>query len=297
MHPDTVRLTRTIPAPPDEVYRSWTEPDRLRRWFGPDGFDVAEVELDLRPGGRHRTTVAGPDGLRGRFEGEYRELVPGRRIVTTWSWVAEGPGPEPEVSLLTVALAEGAPGTTELTLVHDRLGPGEDRGEVRQGWEEALGKLAADAGRPPPAKEGLERLEALIGRWTTEGETVPGPSGLSTRIAGTDTYEWLAGGFFVVHRVDVRFGDEHVEAIEIIGYDAANGTYPTHAFDSQGSASSYRMRERDGTWTITGETERSTLVPDGDGATMRASWERSDDGRTWLPWMEIRLTRACEGEG
>lgn len=179
----------------------------------------------------------------------------------------------------------------------DRLGPGEDRGEVRQGWEEALGKLAADAGRPLPAKEGLERLEALIGRWTTEGETVPGPSGPATKIAGTDTYEWLGGGFFVVHRVDVRFGDEHVEAIEVIGYDAANGTYPTHAFDSQGSASTYRMRERDGTWTITGETERSTLVPGGDGASMRASWERSDDGRTWLPWMEIRLTRASEGEG
>ena len=129
----------------------------------------------------------------------------------------------------------------------------------------------------------------------SEGETVPGPSGQATRIAGTDTYEWLGGGFFVVHRVDVRFGDEHVEAIEIIGYDAASGTYPTHAFDSQGSASTYRMRERDGTWTITGGTERSTLAPDGAG--MRASWERTDDGRTWLPWMEIRLTRASEGEG
>jgi hypothetical protein len=263
MHPDTVRLTRTIPAPPDEVYRSWTEPDRLRRWFGPDGFDVAEVELDLRPGGRHRTTVAVPTAS-----------VAASRA-STGSWCRAGGSSPP---------GAGSPRAR-------------GRGEVRQGWEEALGKLAADAGRPPPAKEGLERLEALIGRWTTEGETVPGPSGLSTRIAGTDTYEWLAGGFFVVHRVDVRFGDEHVEAIEIIGYDAANGTYPTHAFDSQGSASSYRMRERDGTWTITGETERSTLVPDGDGATMRASWERSDDGRTWLPWMEIRLTRASEGEG
>ena len=66
----------------------------------------------------------------------------------------------------------------------------------------------------------------------------------------------------------MRFGDDHVEAIEVIGYDAA----------------------------ISGENERSTLVPAADGVTMRASWERSDDGRTWRPCMEIRLARVA-GEG
>ena len=62
MTPDSVRLTRTIQAPPEEVYRAWTEPDRLRRWFGPDGFEVLEVELEARPGGRYRTAVTGPGG-------------------------------------------------------------------------------------------------------------------------------------------------------------------------------------------------------------------------------------------
>lgn len=209
MTPDSVRLTRTIHAPPEEVYRAWTEPDRLRRWFGPDGFEVLEVE---------------------------------------------------------------------------------------QGWEEALGKLASASAGRPSSEDGRKRLEALIGRWRTEGQTVAGPSEAAVRIAGTDTYEWLGGGFFVVHRVDVRFGDDHVEAIEVIGYDAASRTYPTHAFDSQGAATTYHLRERDGTWTISGENERSTLVPAADGVTMRASWERSDDGRTWRPWMEIRLARVA-GEG
>ncbi|MDP9209698.1 MAG: SRPBCC domain-containing protein [Actinomycetota bacterium] len=263
MTPDSVRLTRTIQAPPEEVYRAWTEPDRLRRWFGPDGFEVLEVELEARPGGRYRTAVTGPGGLRGSFEGEFRELVPGQRIVATWSWVADPAvaGAEPEVSLLTVTLAEAAQGTTELTLVHDRVGPAEDPREVEQGWEEALGKLAsASAGRPSP-EDGRKRLEALIGRWRTEGQTVAGPSEAVVRI-----------------------------------YDAASGTYPTHAFDSQGAATTYQLRERDGTWTISGENERSTLVPAADGVTMLASWERSDDGRTWRPWMEIRLARVA-GEG
>lgn len=254
---------------------------------------------EARPGGRYRTAVAGPDGIRGRFEGEFRELVPGERIVATWSWVAEAPAPEaePEVSLLTITLAGAAPGTTEPTLVHDRIGPAEDQREVEQGWEEALAKLASASAVQPSPEDGRRRLEALIGRWSTEGETVDGPSEPPARIAGTDTYEWLGGGFFVVHRVDVRFGDEQVEAIEVIGYDAASGTYPTHAFDSRGGATTYQMRERDGTWTITGETERSTLAPAGDGATMHASWERSDDGRTWRPWMEIRLARTAEDGG
>lgn len=61
----------------------------------------------------------------------------------------------------------------------------------------------------------------------SEGVVLEGPSGPATRITGTDAYEWLPGGFFLLHHVDVHVGDEKVDAFEVIGgYDAATGTYP-----------------------------------------------------------------------
>jgi uncharacterized protein YndB with AHSA1/START domain len=94
-----VRLCRTIPAPPDRVYRAWLEPDMLRRWLAPAGLVVTHVEVDERAGGHHRIWQAGPDGEAGGFDCELLELVPDRRIVcglsaptgsptqrTTWRW-------------------------------------------------------------------------------------------------------------------------------------------------------------------------------------------------------------------
>ena len=69
---------------------------------------------------------------------------------------------------------------------------------------------------PTPSPQ-TQRLGALVGRWRSEGHIVgdqPVP------ITGTDIYEWLAGGFFLVHHVDVVIGEQRVQAMELIGpYD------------------------------------------------------------------------------
>ena len=150
---------------------------------------------------------------------------------------------------------------------------------------------AAAAGRPGP---GHRRLEAFVGRWRTEGRTAAGPSGPAAEIAGEDRYEWLPGGFFLVHRVDVRVGGERVSAIEIIGYDPASGTYPMHWFDGQGGSGTYRASLRDGVWTFAGESERFTGSFGDGGGTLTGSWERVEDGAGWVPWMEVRLTKLSE---
>jgi uncharacterized protein YndB with AHSA1/START domain len=49
-----VRIERTIPAPPHEVYRAWLEPELMRRWLAPASFAVTRVEVDEREGGRYR---------------------------------------------------------------------------------------------------------------------------------------------------------------------------------------------------------------------------------------------------
>jgi hypothetical protein len=148
--------------------------------------------------------------------------------------------------------------------------------------------------RPATPDPETRRLEVLVGRWNSEGRTVPGPSDPAITITGTDTYEWLAGGFFLVHRVDVQVGGEQVVVIELIGpYDAADRSYPMRSFDSQGNFATMTARVRDdGVWTFTGASERATLTIGDDGTTMTAKWERSDDGSSWRHWMDMWFTRA-----
>jgi uncharacterized protein YndB with AHSA1/START domain len=147
-----VRLHRTIPAPPERVYRAWLDPDLMRRWFAPEGLEVTRADVDERVGGHYRVWQAGAGGDVGGFECELLELVPNERILLRWGFV--GPdrldGPHYD-SLLTVSLRETPDGATELTLVHERLeelqAQRPDIAEhVQRGWEMALDKLVAMAG-------------------------------------------------------------------------------------------------------------------------------------------------------
>ena len=146
-----VRIQRTIPAPPHQVYRAWLEPDLLRRWLAPGGLEVTGVEVDERVGGRYRIWQADPatGSDVGGFECELIELVPDRRIVFRWGFIGPDRTSGPAFdSLLTITLREAPGGATELTLVHERLGElaaampyvAEN---VGPGWESALAKLSA----------------------------------------------------------------------------------------------------------------------------------------------------------
>jgi hypothetical protein len=79
-----------------------------------------------------------------------------------------------------------------------------------------------------------ERLHAIAGRWETSGHVIGEPR---IPVVGTDIYEVLAGGYFIVHHVDVTVGEQPVRAIEVIGEtDAAGGGYLARSFDSEGHA-------------------------------------------------------------
>jgi Protein of unknown function (DUF1579) len=153
------------------------------------------------------------------------------------------------------------------------------------------------------------RLGALVGRWRSEGHIVGDPA---VPITGTDTYEWLAGGFFLVHHVDVLVGDQPVQAIEIIGeHDPGTDSFTARAYDNEGRVTVMRASVgEDGVWRFTGGADvaaaaqptaaaprgavRSTLTVSADGTGMTARWERSDDGATWQPWMDMTFTRMPE---
>ena len=84
--------TRTFDAPPELVFECWTTPALLQRWYGPSGWSLVVCEIDLRVGGAWRFVSRQPSGREVGQRGEYREIVPGKRIVHTESWEDWNPG-------------------------------------------------------------------------------------------------------------------------------------------------------------------------------------------------------------
>jgi len=140
--PPSITIVRTFAAPVAEVFAAWTDPALLRRWLAPSPCEVLEASADARPGGRYRIVVIDAEGNRHVTSGEYRELVPGKRLVKTW--VYEGKysvGRYP--TLLSVAFRETGPRSTELTLRQDQLLTPDDRASNTEGWRLCFDKLDA----------------------------------------------------------------------------------------------------------------------------------------------------------
>jgi hypothetical protein len=138
------------------------------------------------------------------------------------------------------------------------------------------------------------RLAALLGRWRTEGWTIETPEAPAARIDALDTYEWLPGRFGLLHTVDARVGDAHVEGAEIIGWEPARGAYVTQYFGSDGpNAYEASLSEEDGVlvWTMRSEMDRFMGRFSDDRTTLTGHWEQLDDEQSWRPWMEVTLTR------
>jgi uncharacterized protein YndB with AHSA1/START domain len=136
-----VTLVRTIKASPEEVYAAWTDAALFARWMSLDDHAVT-ADLDPRVGGRYRFESRVGDDVHAT-SGEYRELVPGRKVVKTWVYAGPHKEFEHHETLLTVELRELGPNLTELTLTHSHTPNAKYGDSVRQGWTALLDHLAA----------------------------------------------------------------------------------------------------------------------------------------------------------
>ena len=134
----SLTIKRRIAAPPEKIFRAWTEPEKITRWFGPEQVEVLHAETDARVGGRYRIVARSPDGEQHDVSGTYREVVPNEKLVFTWAWRTT---PERE-SLVTVMLKSDGGGTL-LTLMHEQFFDEPARERHLSGWTETLDKLAA----------------------------------------------------------------------------------------------------------------------------------------------------------
>jgi uncharacterized protein YndB with AHSA1/START domain len=113
---EQILITREFAAPRHLVYKAITTPELVKRWWNAKRGEVTSAEIDLRVGGRWRYVMVTDDGTEVGFHGEYREIVPNERIVSTE--VYEGaPGGDENGTLNTVTLTEKDGRTTMTTLV------------------------------------------------------------------------------------------------------------------------------------------------------------------------------------
>ena len=77
----TITMEREFDAPPEVLFRAFTDPDAMKVWYGPNGFTITVIAMDFRVGGQFRFTMHGPDGTDYPNRMIYREIVPSQRLV------------------------------------------------------------------------------------------------------------------------------------------------------------------------------------------------------------------------
>ncbi len=153
-------LTRTFDAPRKLVYKVWTDPKHITKWWGPQHFTAPVCEVDLRPGGAYRYVMRSPDGMDFPVSGKFIEIVSGERLVYSddsfeqkdmWKTLLGKSLPDVDFStiqsIITVTFEDDGDGT-KLTLI-TRFVSNEVRDamlqmQMAEGWTQSLEKFAKE---------------------------------------------------------------------------------------------------------------------------------------------------------
>lgn len=140
------------------------------------------------------------------------------------------------------------------------------------------------------------RLDVFVGKWHAEGTSyADGQRAEDPRAAGVpwtsdESYEWLPGGFFVLHRWDAMAGEREFKGTEIIGYDEADGGYFTRFFDNAGFHPEYQVSLQGNVWSFAEAATRARVTVSDDGR-LTFNWEWRQPGSDWLPLCDRVATR------
>ena len=140
-----ILIERGFDAPRHLVYRAYTEPDLVRRWWPGERGRMETCEIDLRVGGQWRYVMRTPDGFEVAFHGEYSEIVPDERLVNTEVYEGAPPGSAPALNVVTFEETDGRTTLTMLTRLESR--------EVRD--------MIIDSGMEGGMQEGMDLLEQI----------------------------------------------------------------------------------------------------------------------------------------
>jgi hypothetical protein len=155
---------------------------------------------------------------------------------------------------------------------------------------------AAEPKRPDPSAA-HQRLNVFTGRWRAKGESyadgqrAEDPLASAVPWTSDETYEWLPGGFFLLHRWDAIVGKRVFKGTGIVGHDAAQGGYFVRIFDNAVFHPEYRVEVDGNVWTFREAATRATLTVSDDGNSIENHWEWKNGGNDWLPLCARVATR------
>jgi uncharacterized protein YndB with AHSA1/START domain len=133
---EQILITREFDAPRHLVWKAWTTPELVKRWWHANRGEVTVCEIDLRVGGTWRYVSVTPDGFEVAFHGEYREIVPNERLVSTE--VYEGiPDADEHAAIDILTLTEVDGRTTLTVLVEHPTKEGRDA-HINSGMEDGM---------------------------------------------------------------------------------------------------------------------------------------------------------------
>ncbi|MBV7517607.1 SRPBCC domain-containing protein [Ensifer sp. ENS12] len=133
-----LEIVRDFEAPVSLVFKVWSTPEHMLRWWGPRDFTPHSVTMDFRPGGAWRACIRSPEGQDYWMSGVYREVREPEKLVFTFAWDEDGePGAD---TLVTVSFADIG-GRTRLTFQQTPFETVEERDSHQEGWGECLERL------------------------------------------------------------------------------------------------------------------------------------------------------------
>ena len=136
---ELILITREFAAPRHSVWRAWTDPALVRRWWHAKRGEVTVCEIDLRVGGKWRYVMVTPDGFEVAFHGEYREIATDEQLVTTETYegLPEDVSEEDGTTVNTATFDE-ADGRTTVTLLIEAPSKASRDALVESGMEDGL---------------------------------------------------------------------------------------------------------------------------------------------------------------
>jgi hypothetical protein len=134
-------------------------------------------------------------------------------------------------------------------------------------------------------------FKKLIGKWRTEGRILESDKNPERKITGTDTYHFILGGFFILHKADVLMGNVKSETYEVIGLDKSNDQATLQHYNNQGSSGKMTGTLKNGELRINGDGLRFKGLFNDNDKKIEGTWEKLADEKNWVEFLKMNFTK------